>query len=82
MQQGRTVKVTKIFTFEMAHALLDYDGACRNVHGHSYKLYVTIFGEPIQSPGHPKDGMVMDFKDLELVWISKAFEKVAIGVSC
>ncbi len=62
---NNSLKVTKIFTFEMAHALLGYDGACRNIHGHSYKLHVTIAGKPLQQPGHPNDGMVMDFKQLK-----------------
>ena len=60
-----TINVTKIFTFEMAHALFDYDGDCRNIHGHSYKLHVSIIGKPLQQPGHPKDGMVIDFKQLK-----------------
>ncbi|MBI5916701.1 MAG: 6-carboxytetrahydropterin synthase, partial [Bacteroidetes bacterium] len=49
----------------MAHALAGYDGDCRNIHGHSYKLHVTLRGMPRQEPGHPKDGMVMDFGDLK-----------------
>ncbi len=60
-----TLRVTKVFSFEMAHALWNYDGDCRNIHGHSYRLYVTISGKPKQQPGHPKDGMVMDFKQLK-----------------
>ena len=65
MHLNKKVKVTKIFAFEMAHALLNYDGDCRNIHGHSYILHVTIFGKPLQQPGHPKDGMVIDFKQLK-----------------
>ena len=65
MHLNKTVKVTKIFTFEMAHALWGYDGECRNIHGHSYKLHVTLVGSPLQQPGHPKDGMVIDFKQLK-----------------
>ena len=38
------IRITREFTFEMAHALWNYDGPCRNIHGHSYKLYVTVFG--------------------------------------
>ena len=38
------IRVTKEFDFEMAHALWNYDGACRNIHGHSYRLFVTIIG--------------------------------------
>lgn len=60
-----SVRITKEFGFEMAHALWNYDGACRNIHGHSYKLYVTLKGSPSQEPGHPKFGMVMDFSDLK-----------------
>jgi 6-pyruvoyltetrahydropterin/6-carboxytetrahydropterin synthase len=61
------IRVTKEFTFEMAHALWNYDGPCRNVHGHSYRLFVTLSGIPIEEPGNPKDGMVIDFSDLKSI---------------
>lgn len=61
------VRVTKEFSFEMAHALWNYDGACKNIHGHSYRLFVTIKGEPITDENHVKFGMVMDFKDLKSI---------------
>lgn len=60
-----TIRVTKEFSFEMAHALLNYDGPCRNIHGHSYRLYVTISGVPSTIPEDPKRGMVIDFNDLK-----------------
>lgn len=54
----------------MAHALYNHDGPCRNIHGHTYRLEVTLGGEPITDPGHPKDGMLLDFKEFkELVKI-------------
>ena len=53
-----TIRVTKEFGFEAAHALYNYDGECSNIHGHSYRLFVTVKGEPISAPGHPKNGMV------------------------
>ncbi len=59
------IRVTKEFHFEMAHVLQDYDGPCRNVHGHSYRLFVTLSGVPVNEPGNPKNGMVMDFTDLK-----------------
>jgi len=59
------VRITKQFRFEAAHALWGYDGACRNVHGHSYILYVTLIGSPISATSHPKFGMVMDFSVLK-----------------
>lgn len=65
MQTHRVIRITKFFTFEMAHALLGYEGKCRNIHGHSYKLFVTLRGEPLQQPGYTNDGMVMDFQHLK-----------------
>ena len=59
------IRVTKEFTFEMAHALWNYDGPCKNVHGHSYRLYVTLIGEPIDDRANTKLGMVIDFGDLK-----------------
>ena len=61
------IRLTKIFNFEMAHALYGYDGPCKNIHGHSYSLEVTIAGEPLNDPSHPKHGMVMDFSDLKAI---------------
>jgi len=59
------IRLTKIFHFDTGHALAGYDGKCRNVHGHSYRLEVTVMGEPIQDPNHVKFGMVIDFGDLK-----------------
>lgn len=61
------IRLTKIFTFETAHALWGYDGKCKNVHGHSYKLYVTVKGNPIDDLHNEKNGMVMDFGDLKAI---------------
>ena len=61
------VRVTKEFDFEMAHALWNYDGACKNIHGHSYGLLVTVSGTPISDISNPKLGMVMDFGDLKQI---------------
>ena len=58
------IRVTKSFTFEMAHALWNYDGPCRNIHGHSYKLFVTVRGYTSEDTNNTKLGMVMDFSDL------------------
>jgi len=61
----KKVRVSKEFNFEMAHALLNYDGLCRHIHGHSYKLLISIIGEPISESSSQKLGMVMDFGDLK-----------------
>ena len=62
-----TIRITKRFSFETGHALYGYDGKCRNVHGHSYKLYVTVIGRPISDTTHVKLGMVIDFSDLKVI---------------
>ena len=59
------VRVTKEFNFEIAHALYNYDGQCRNIHGHSYRLFVTVAGNPVDDPKNPKNGMVIDFGELK-----------------
>ncbi|MFI3320507.1 MAG: 6-carboxytetrahydropterin synthase [Rikenellaceae bacterium] len=61
------IRLTKEFSFESAHALEGYDGACREIHGHSYRLFVTVKGEPIADLSHPKCGMVMDFGELKRI---------------
>jgi len=62
---GNKIRITKLFSFEMAHALENHDGMCQNIHGHSYKLRVTIMGEPAVNGNSPKEGMLMDFSDLK-----------------
>ena len=61
------IRITKQFSFETGHALYGYDGKCRNVHGHSYKLSVTVFGTPIADSNNVKFGMVIDFSDLKKI---------------
>lgn len=61
------IRISKQFRFEMAHVLLGYDGPCKNVHGHSYELTVTVKGEPNKDITNPKIGMVMDFGDLKKI---------------
>lgn len=87
------IRLTREFSFEMSHVLHNYDGPCRNVHGHSYRLFVTVAGIPVNDPGNPKNGMVMDFTDLKqivmreivdifdhAVAVSNDFEKEKMGM--
>ncbi|WP_442264883.1 6-pyruvoyl trahydropterin synthase family protein [Tenacibaculum sp. ZS6-P6] len=61
------IRITKQFNFETGHALYGYDGKCKNVHGHSYKLSVTVIGQPINDSSNVKYGMVIDFGDLKVI---------------
>lgn len=49
--------LTKVVNLEIAHHLPDYDGKCRNIHGHRIKLEITICGQKDETTG-----MIMDFK--------------------
>jgi 6-pyruvoyltetrahydropterin/6-carboxytetrahydropterin synthase len=72
---AQKVRVTKKFTFDMAHALYGYDGPCKNIHGHTYHLSVTLIGTPIQDNGDVKLGMVVDFGDLKKIVKDNIVEK-------
>ncbi len=60
-----TIRLTKVFTYAMAHALDSYDGLCKNIHGHTYHLEVTVVGNPVSDSFSPKKGMLIDFTDLK-----------------
>lgn len=70
-----TIRITKQFNFETGHALYGYDGKCKNVHGHSYKLSVTVIGTPIADATNVKYGMVIDFGDLKKIVSSEIVNK-------
>ena len=59
------IRVTKQFTFDMAHALFGHKGPCKNIHGHTYKLRGTLLGQIISDFGNTRDGMVIDFSNLK-----------------
>ncbi len=61
------VRVIKEFEFEAAHALDGYEGKCRDIHGHSYKLSISVLGETIEDTKEPCCGMVIDFGDLKRI---------------
>lgn len=61
------IRITKHFSFEAGHALYGYDGKCKNIHGHSYSLEVTVIGKPITDASDVKFGMVIDFGDLKKI---------------
>lgn len=69
------IRITKQFSFETGHALYGYDGKCKNVHGHSYKLFVTVIGTPNSDKNNVKYGMVIDFSDLKKIVKEEIVEK-------
>ena len=72
----RYASITKIFHFEAAHHLPEHRGSCARLHGHSYKLEVTLRG-PIKDAVEVSDhGMVMDFADLAHIVKSAVIERL------
>lgn len=61
------IRLTKEFSFEMAHTLENYDGACSQIHGHSYRFFVTVIGTPLNDETNPKNGMLIDFGLLKAI---------------
>lgn len=57
--------ITKTMSFAMAHRLTDHKGLCANLHGHNYKVEMSIAR---RDGGLNSQGMVMDYADLKKVW--------------
>ena len=70
------IKLTKIFHFEMAHAIHGYPGFCNNIHGHSYEIHVTV--APIHESDCylPSPGYEIDFKDIKTIVRAAVIEKI------
>jgi 6-pyruvoyltetrahydropterin/6-carboxytetrahydropterin synthase len=61
----------KEYGFESAHFIYNHPGKCKNLHGHSYKLYVCIEG-----PVNPETGMIIDFDDLSKIVEAKVISRL------
>ncbi len=55
----REINITKVFNFDCAHHLNNYNGKCKNIHGHTYRLEITVKGAV------KENGLVIDFHDLD-----------------
>jgi len=59
------LRLSRVFHFDMAHVLLNYHGKCKNIHGHTYRLEVTVKGAPCNDETSPMKGMLIDFSDFK-----------------
>ncbi len=55
------VRISKEYRWEMGHRLPFHEGPCKNIHGHSYIMWVELYGEPADN------SMVMDYYDLNKI---------------
>lgn len=62
--------VSKVFTFDAAHQLTEYHGECENLHGHTYRIVVTVENE-VQ-----RDGMAFDFVELKRIVRERIVERL------
>ncbi|MCX7920699.1 MAG: 6-carboxytetrahydropterin synthase [Clostridia bacterium] len=72
------ISISKEFTWDMAHMLSDHKGACKNLHGHTYRMQVQVSrvgNRLLGNTGH-SDGMVMDFSDLKNIVKEKIVEPI------
>jgi len=58
------MRITRRLEFDAGHRIPNHDSRCRHLHGHRYALEVTLSGEPIATPGDPRQAMVMDFSEV------------------
>ena len=70
------IQLTKIFHFEMAHAIHGYNGACKNIHGHSYELQVTITSVENTNEYIPPPGFIIDFKEIKKIVIDRLINQL------
>ncbi len=61
----KRVLVSKEFTFDAAHHLHDYEGKCKNLHGHTYRVVLGLSGYTDER------GLLIDFGDIKKIWKQK-----------
>jgi 6-pyruvoyltetrahydropterin/6-carboxytetrahydropterin synthase len=61
------IRVTKKFSFDMAHALEGYNGLCRHIHGHTYHLRISLLGTVVEESEGGDEGFVLDFSVLKKI---------------
>lgn len=69
------LKITKIFRFQMAHAIYGYSGACKNIHGHSYELHVGVSSHFRETTYIVSPGIILDFKEIKKLVQDAVIEK-------
>lgn len=62
--------ITKDFTFDAAHHLHHYEGKCKNLHGHTYRVVMTVSGYVDEI------GMIMDFSELKSIYRTAVHDQV------
>jgi 6-pyruvoyltetrahydropterin/6-carboxytetrahydropterin synthase len=64
----------KQFNFEASHQLINHDGPCARLHGHSWVVIIEVTGHKLHPDG-PKENMLMDYADMVKI-VSATIEKL------
>ncbi|WP_423191983.1 6-carboxytetrahydropterin synthase QueD [Cupriavidus sp. H18C2] len=62
---SKQVSITRRLEFDAGHRIPSHGGQCRNIHGHRYRLDLTLAGEVLRQEGASDDGMILDFGDIK-----------------
>ncbi len=73
------IEITKIIEWDMGHRVPNHRSKCRNLHGHRYRMEMTISGKIIDKPGDSSEGMVLDFGDLKSTMMMKIHDTLDHG---
>src|SRR6056297_769949 len=73
---NQKISVIKQITFDAAHYLPEYNGLCKNMHGHTYKLEIGFQGIP-----DIKTGMIIDFNNIktQLKWLKNKLDHTVLN---
>ena len=61
------MEITRLFEFDAGHRIPNHNSKCKNMHGHRYKLELTLSGAVLQTPSKSFEGMVLDFSDVKKI---------------
>lgn len=70
-------RVTRIHERDMGHRIPNHDSACKNLHGHRYKVEISLEGDLNTRPWDPQEGMVIDFSHIKRIacsWIDDTLD--------
>lgn len=65
------MRATKQIEWDMGHRVLNHKSQCKNLHGHHYKLEISIEGQLVNTQGSSNEGMVIDFTDIKQIAMDK-----------
>ena len=66
--------ITKVIEWDMGHRVPDHKSKCRNLHGHRYRLELTVGGYVVDKPNRSDTGMVFDFGDIKKAMAEKVHD--------